>query len=152
MTSLPRFIYRGLRYQEISSGCVLIPKSQRPFLAPVRLPNILPFNLGENVEHAVREHQWVEKSDSTGKLEPLFETSGVSATPHYHRALHYAGNKVLVKIDTSLFSAFGIRAHRVEDYVPKKLICVPEDDEIILVCEESHPFPKEIIQEIVRLA
>ena len=152
MKKFPRYIYRGLRHEEIIAGCVLIPKAQRPFLAHPRLPITLPFNLGENLEHAVREHQWVEKEETSGELKPLFETSGVSTTPHYYRAMHYAKNKVIVKIDTIVFEMVGILAYVVSDYIDRDRICVPEDDEIILVCGKENPFPKKIVAEIVLLS
>lgn len=151
ITKLPRCLYRALRREEISAGCVPIPKSQHPFIAHPKLPNILPFDLGEHVEHAVRDHQWVEKDAASGGLKPLHETSGVSTTPHYGRALHYARNKVIIRIDTALFESHHILAYSVGDNVDQELICVPEDDEIILVCENGCQFPKEVILEIIKL-
>jgi len=106
-----------------------------------KLPINLPFVLGERVEHAVREHQW----------EGQYETSGISTTPHFHRAVHYASHKIVVKIDTSLFGVHGILTRSVTDYVDEAFICVPEDEEIILVCEHGYVFPKEIIAEITKL-
>jgi hypothetical protein len=141
MKELPRYIYRGLRHEEIDAGYILIPKAQRPFLAHPRLPINLPHILGQRVEHAVREHQW----------ESQYETSGISTTPHFHRAVHYARHKIVVKIDASLFGAHGILTHSVTDYVDEAFICVPEDEEIILVCKNGYVFPKEIIAEITRL-
>lgn len=148
MNNLPRYLYRALRPAEISAGYVLIPKAQKPFLAHPRLPQILAWNLGEKPEHAVREHQW----DKPGNQ---YETSGVSTTPHFHRARYYAeycdptrmivATKFIATIDATIFGALGICAHRVADYVPSSLISVPEDDEIILVCPAAPHFPKELI-------
>jgi hypothetical protein len=61
---LPRYLYRALRPAEIAAGNVLIPKAQKPFLADARLPQALPFNLGERTEHALREHQWDKPGSS----------------------------------------------------------------------------------------
>jgi hypothetical protein len=141
MKELPRYIYRGLRREEVDAGCTLIPKAQRAFLAQAKLPNVLPFILGERVEHAVREHQWEGK----------YETSGISTTPHFHRAVYYARHKIVVKIDTSSFVKHGILTYSVAENVNETLICVPEDEEIVLVCQKGYMFPKEIISEIIKL-
>jgi hypothetical protein len=146
MKKLPRYLYRGLRHEEIDAGCVLIPKAQRPFLAQARLPINLPFVLGERVEHAVREHQQVKKDKATGEEKPLHKTSGVSTTPHFQRAVqNYGRDGVIVKIDTSFFETHGISAHAVADFVDEPFICAPEDEEIILVCKKGYKFPNEII-------
>ena len=63
-------LFRALRGEEISAGHVLIPKSQAPFRAHPRLPNVLPFNLGERGEHAVKDHQWDGKFPTRGDLTP----------------------------------------------------------------------------------
>ena len=138
---LPEILYRALRPAEIEAGCVLIPKAQKPFVAHPRLHQVLPFDLGLRVEHAVREHQW----------EGQFETSGVSTTPHLSRARHYAKHKTIVEIDTSRFAACGITFHRVSDHVDGRLICVPEDDEIILTHQGDTWFPKSVIKAVLRL-
>ena len=153
MKELPRYLYRGLRHEEIDAGCILIPKAHRAFLAQARLPINLPFVLGERVEHAVREHQWVEKDKTSGERKPLHKTSGVSTTPHFQRAVqNYGRDGVIVKIDTSLFETHGVLAHAVADFVDERFICAPEDEEIILVCDKGYEFPKEIIVEVKPLA
>jgi hypothetical protein len=141
MKNLPRHVYRGLRPEEIDAGCILIPKSQRSFVAHPRLPLSLPFILGERPEHAVREHQWESK----------FETSGISTTPHFKRAAHYANGEIIVKIDTSLLEAHEICIYPVADYVDRQFICVPEDEEIILVFKDGCVFPREIIIETIMM-
>jgi hypothetical protein len=136
------FLYRALRPDEISRG-VLIPKSCGPFVAEPQLPQVLPFTLGEGPEHAVRAHQW----------EGRYPTSGVSTTPHLERAEHYAqGHRRIAKIAVARLAQFHVHTFRVADYVEASLICVPEDDEVILVCPETENFPVEIIIDIFALS
>ena len=47
--NLPRYLYRALRPEEITAGNVLIPKAQKPFLEPARLPQISPLKLGDSL-------------------------------------------------------------------------------------------------------
>jgi hypothetical protein len=106
-------LYRALRDVEIKAGCVLIPKSQAPFRALPRLPQMLPFTLGQREEHAVRQHQW------NGK----YLTRGVSCTTEWSVVLRYAAKKkIIVCIDESKCDWFGIRRYRVRDHVPLQLI------------------------------
>jgi hypothetical protein len=136
------FLYRALRPEEISRG-VLIPKSCGPFVAEPRLPQVLPFTLGKRPEHAVRAHQW----------EGRYPTSGVSTTPHLKRAEHYAkGNRTIAKIEVARLAQFHVQTFRVSDYVDPSLNCVPEDDEVILVCPETESFPVEIVIDIFALS
>ena len=51
------YLYRALRKEEIEAGNVLIPRNQEAFKAHPRLPFTLPVKLGEQVEHAIRDHQ-----------------------------------------------------------------------------------------------
>jgi hypothetical protein len=135
-----RYLYRALRPEEISRR-LLIPKSQEKFLALPRLgiDTHLPFILGENAEHAVRQHQWQQHG---------FDTRGVSTTPHLARARHYARKyRVIAVIDRTLFSALGIDEFVVNDCLaryPRDIACI-EDDEVILVSQEAGPLPAAII-------
>lgn len=83
-----------------------------------------------------------------------FETSGISTTPHLHRAQHYAtthNNNIIVTINTAMFDDLGICAHRVADCVDSSLISIPEDDEIILVYPDGHEFPPGLIVSVTVL-
>jgi hypothetical protein len=132
------FLYRALHPDEISR-CVLIPKSCGPFVAEPRLPLVLPFSIGERTEHAVREHH------SVGQ----YPTSGVSTTPHLKRAEHYAQqHRTIAKIAVGRLVQFHVLTFCVCDYVDASLICVPEDDEVVLVCPDTECFSKEIIADI----
>ena len=136
------FLYRALRPEEISRG-VLIPKACGPFFAHPMLPQVLPFTLGERPEHAVRADQW----------EGRHPTSGVSTTPHLKRAEHYAQHhRRIARIAVASLAEFHVQRFCVADYVDESLICVPEDDEVILVCPDVESFPVEIISEIFELS
>ena len=131
------FLYRALRPEEISRG-VLIPKACGPFLADPMLPLVLPFTLGKRPEHAVRAHQW----------EGRHPTSGISTTPHLERAKHYAQrHRMISRISVARLAEYQFQTFCVADYVDESLICVPEDDEVILVCPDVESFPAEIISE-----
>jgi hypothetical protein len=137
MTDTP-FLYRALRPEEISRGA-LIPKACGPFLADPMLPLVLPFTLGKRPDHAVRAHQW----------EGRYPTSGISTSPHLERAKHYAQHhRMIARISVARLAEYQVQTFRVADYVDKSLICVPEDDEVILVCPDVENLPVGIISEI----
>jgi hypothetical protein len=142
-----RYLYRALRIEEIEAGYVLIPKSNGPFRAGPRLgiDTRLPFILGPTTENAVRQHQWGQKG---------FPTSGVSTTPHYHRAEFYAQkHRIVLRIDRSLLEQYGIAEFEVREYLKtySKDIAVPEDDEIIIVKNDGSMFPQEIIDRVIKI-
>ena len=139
-------LYRALRVEEIEAGYVLIPKGQGPFLALPRLgiDTRLPFVLGATEEHAVKQHQMGE----------IFQTSGISTTPHLERAKYYAKtHRVIVKISRQRLAQLGIREYVVEEVLQpfSADILVPEDDEVILAHDTDGPFPKELIDEVINL-
>jgi len=136
------WLFRGVRHAEIDAGYRLIPKAQRPFLDDAQLPLTFPLSFGPSVEHAVRNHQ--RDSD-------LNQTRGVSTTPHFERAVHYARCGVVVRIDVEAASRLGILLHRVADHVPPQGRTHPEDDEVILVSSVDGEFPAEIIAEVIRV-
>jgi hypothetical protein len=136
------FLFRALRPEEISGG-VFIPRSCGPFVDEPRLPQILPFTLGKRREHAVRAQQWDSKK---------YPTSGVSTTPHLKRAKYYGQNhRTIAKIAVDRLDQFRVQMFRVSEHIHSSQICVPEDDEVILVCPDAECFPKEIIADIFEL-
>ena len=140
-------LYRALRTEEIAAGNLLIPKGQGPFSENPRLgiDTRLPFVLGPTDEHAVRQHQWQQNG---------FPTKGISTTPHFERACMYAKSKrIIAVIDRQLFTEYGIREYHVNAVLgafPED-IAFPEDDEVIIVCENDGPLPREIIIDIINL-
>ncbi len=129
-------LYRALRPDEIASGCILIPKSIKPFKAHPRLPIVLPFVLDEREEHAVRDHQ----------LNGLYITRGVSCTTNWRVALRYAqSSRVIAAIDNGALEQNGIRRITIREVIHAELIEHPEDDECVLVSETNGPLPSGII-------
>jgi len=143
-----KYLYKALRKEEIDAGNILIPKLQGPFRSHPRLgiDTRFPFVLGETEEHAVRQHQWQRNG---------FPTSGVSTTPHFEIAkkVYAKRNRVIVKINCQLFSKYGIKEYVVKEYLGKfpEDIAAPEDDKIILAKEDGGSFPKEIIEEVIKI-
>lgn len=141
-----QFLYRALRSVEIEADNSLIPKESLEFKSdPIfGIDTTLPFKFYCE-ENAVRQHQWQQAG---------LPTRGISTTPFYARALFYAqSNKVIVKIDTSLFDDLGIITFDVNEVLGERPsdIAVPEDNEIILVYEKNGNFPSEIIAEVTKI-
>jgi hypothetical protein len=140
-----KYLYKALRKEEIDAGNILIPKSQGPFRSDPRfgIDMRFPIEFGSET-NAVRQHQWQRNG---------FPTSGVSTTPHFDRAKVYARDDVIVKINRQLFSKYGIKEYVVKEYLEKfpEDIAAPEDDEIILVKGDGGQFPKEIIEEVIKI-
>jgi hypothetical protein len=129
-------LYRALRDVEIANGNILIPKSTEPFLANPRLPNVLPFRLGEHEEHAIREHQ----------LNGQYPTRGISCTREWSVAVQYAQqNRVIASIDEDKCKNKGIKLYDVSAAMQMCLIEKPQDQEIILVWHHDGAFPSDIV-------
>jgi len=96
---------------------------------------------GESDVNAVLRHQIDQHAG--------FPTAGVSTTPFYDRAEHYATHGhsgqpgYVLKIDCELLSHYGVRTYRVRGVVPAPSI--PEDDEVILVAEDGGSLPAAIV-------
>jgi hypothetical protein len=141
-----QFLYRALREEEINSEFILIPKNTDEFKSDPRFGIDMKFPIKFYCEeNAVRQHQWQQNG---------FPTRGISTTPLLERAKFYAQkNKIIVKIDTSLFSELGIKTYDVNKILGfrESDIAVPEDNEIILVYEKDGKFPSEIIVETIKI-
>jgi len=147
MQKIP-YLYRALRQEEIKAGYLLITKEQGT-------DQTLPFpSLEESQEE---NHPELFKEGKTNKSiwqKNGLPKEGVSTTPYYERALHYAQkNKVIVRINKSLLRDYEIEEYRVADHLkdPEKQISRPEDDEIIVVYNNGKKLPKQIIVGIIRI-
>lgn len=141
MTSRNEFLYRALRIEEINAGNLLLPKEQRIFQdwPQLGLDTTLPFILGPTEEYAAYHHQLGQK------------TSGVSTTPIFEIAKFYAHeNKIIVKISRDLLQDFNIKEIVVSEKCP--IVIKPEDQEVILIKLDDKPWPKEIIQEVIKIS
>ena len=80
-------------------------------------------------------------------------TSGVSTTPIFDRAVHYATHGgchptgYVYKIDTALLKAHGVTPYPVDQHAVKPAI--PEDEEVILVASDFGALPDDIIVEVI---
>ena len=147
MQKIP-YLYRALRQEEIKAGYILITKEQGTD-HPLPLPNF--------ERPPEEDHPELFKDGTTNKSlwqKHGLPKEGVSTTPSYERALHYAKkNKVIVRINKSLLPDYEIEEYRVADHLkdPEKNISRPEDDEIILVYKNGKQLPKQIIVGIIRI-
>jgi hypothetical protein len=150
---LPRYLYRALNPTEIAAGNVLIPKARNLYQAKPILPLELPLDLVENPRNARQRHQY----DSH-----RYPTSYVSTTPLLERAKHYAlysdptagivvATRIIAKIDTATFDAFGIIARPTVAEFALFQISKPEDREILLEYRDGHEFPTGIIAGFINL-
>jgi hypothetical protein len=143
-----QYLFRALRKIEIEENNILIPKQNNTNefkAAPVfGIDMTFPIDLG-STRNAVRQHQWNQNG---------LPTRGISTTPSYERSLFYAQtNRIIVKIDTSLFEKFNIKTYDVNEILGLRTsdIAVPEDNEIIITYDKEGAFPKEIIAEIIEI-
>ena len=153
-----RYLFRGVsRHQYFEQDSGLRPKQIGEFKHVFRMGEIVNKRtgrslrmgegavMGENESNPVLRHQ----IDPEGS-----PTSGISTTPHYHRAEHYATHGYsqdgcILKINRDLFEQYGIREFVVKDFVPRPSI--PEDDEIILVAKNGGVLPVGILVEVVEV-
>lgn len=102
---------------------------------------------GESETNAVVRHQLNQEG---------FPTSGISTTPHFHRAEFYARGRsgvsdgVVYKIERKKCRELGVKVFVVADYVRSPSI--PEDDEIILVAQDGEELPPEIIVQVIPIS
>lgn len=153
MNDKSRYLYRGVGIEFFDkTGGKLIPKVTTSFIYAFKYGD--PSNkygsgttYGTSATNAVIRHQLNQDG---------FPTSGVSTTPHIHRAQYYAthGGKYkfgyLFKINRDLLEVNNVSEFAVADYVRQP--SVPEDEEVILVHRDFGNLPDEIIAEIIRFA
>lgn len=144
------YLYRGV------SACMHNSTAGR--LCPKKLgPFTYAFHYGEGIKYgsgakygsaetnAVIRHQLNQEG---------FPTSGVSTTPLFDRAKHYALSKsnlagYVYKIDRSILRQCGVREFVVAESAT--FPSVPEDQEVILVASDSGELPPEIVIEIIQV-
>ncbi len=100
---------------------------------------------GSSENNAVIRHQLNQEG---------FPTSGVSTTPLFDRAKHYALGKssstgYIYKIDRSILHRFGINEFIVANFA--HFPSIPEDQEVILVSSDHGEMPPEIVIEIIEV-
>ena len=140
------FLYRGaseLHYKKTNGK--LIPKLSESFSSFVQTGQEYA-QAGSGIVAGLSASNEVVKREYKQKG---FSTSGISTTPHLHRARFYAthGGKFssgyIYKIDRSLLHKYKVLEYVVSDIIP--FPSVPEDEEVILVADDYSAIPDEII-------
>lgn len=128
-----RILYRGVSLEQHGAGSGLSSRSSETFELMFRIGDLgLKFDMGavfgSSATNAVIAHQ-IDSSH--------YPTRGISTTPHFDRARHYALNGgrremgMVYHIDASTLSQSHVSVYVVSDYAREPN--VPEDDEVILV-------------------
>ena len=134
------------------------PKMHAAFDGRLRPKDHMPFTRSPVWDHAEWDNAFWGECEANAVVEHQqhqagHPTSGVSFTPHRHRAQYYAmsggsaSRGYIYVVHTAFLSAYGVTAHVVNAVVPKP--SVPEDDEVILVARDFGPLPREIIVEVL---
>jgi len=143
------YLYRGLSksmFQE-AKGQVLPKEIGKPFEEVIVFDGRFTYNgdarFGESGQNSILMHQ-----DDSSKP----PGSGISTTPHFERARHYAthGNSVqgvVIVIDRHRLADCGITAFVIADKIssPK----CPEDDEVLLLAADLGALPQEVIFDVI---
>jgi hypothetical protein len=142
------FLYRGVSEKlYCANGGLLKPKAQGPFE--------YTFQFGE------RGHVWGDGSvwgpSSINAVirhqrgQEGFPTSGISTTPHLHRAAVYArGRDGRAHGYVYEISRQALELHGVSQFVVAQFCkpSIPEDDEVILVTDGSH-LPPAVVTKVI---
>ena len=127
----------------------------------LRPKNFLPFAREPSWDSASWDDSAWGESEINGVVEHQLDqaglpTSGISTTPHIHRAHFYAthGGKFatgyIYVIDRGKLDALRVRAFAVNELLNHP--SVPEDDEVILVAEDQGVLPPDIVVEVRKVA
>jgi len=128
-------LYRGLRRDEIDAGMMIIPKGRDDFRSGFKFPICFPISL-DSAENALRNHM----DDSNNP-----RSRGVSFTTNFNTAANSFGVEgVIVEVDENRLKEYGITKYTKDD-LHSNYVKYPAEEEVVLVMEESGPFPKEII-------
>jgi hypothetical protein len=160
----PRYLYRGEseRLFNAHEG-LLIPKIPgKPFHDYARMGQ--PWTAcgtgvqcGDGAANEIVRHEFAGKHKPLEDLGWNFGTSGVSTTPHYERARHYAthggtaSSGYIYKLDRDKLRDYGVVEYVVANVKPVESISFPEDEEVILVANDYGELPKEIVLSVERV-
>jgi hypothetical protein len=149
-----RYLYRGENEEmRRCSGGVLSPKViKQPFYFVFKANGSIKADgsatSGPSEKNAVYGHQLSSKK---------FPTSGISTTPVFQRAQHWAtkGGQpdvlgYVFKIDRELAKGIGVKEYIVSEWVENPNI--PEDEEVILVAQDMGNLPRDVVVEIIQVS
>ncbi len=139
-----KYLYRGLREEEVDAGFKLIPRGIQTFedlkLASATTITSLDTKL-ENLGPILTVSDHINE----------YPTSGISTSTDIDVAKRYAyKSKYIVKINREKAKSLGIKEIIVKKILPLGVIKKPEDEEVILT-SETGLFPSEIIEEHKKL-
>lgn len=136
-----KYLYRGLREEEVAEGIKLIPKGIQTFKdVKLVIANASGYYDFENIGPVVTIENHIKG----------LPTAGISVSTNKKIAIAYAlfspiGKQYVVTIDREKTRLFGITEIVVKEILPLWVIEKPDDDEVILV-SETGIFPKDIIE------
>lgn len=146
------YLYRGInvqQYQSLIRTCTLQPQGHEFALVIYHdgtFKHDGSFTFGKSQQNAVAAHQ----TNSN-----IHKTSGISTTPHLHRAIYYALNGYQNSIGYILsFNRYKLIENKIElfivkDYVPNPTIA--ENDEVIIRAKNDSAINLSIIESIKRI-
>jgi len=144
--SRSKYLYRGLRKEEVDAGMILVPKGIQTF-EDLKLitANAGGFYEPRNLGPILRVSRHIEGDKS----------SGVSTSTNREVAISYAlssppGKQYVVVINREKARLLGIREIVVKEILPLWVIQKPDDEEVILV-SDTGVFPKEIIERVDKI-
>lgn len=143
------YLYRGVNpdFYQRTNG-LLLPKTNNGFEYVFKHDGTIKYD--GSAKYVTCEHNAVLRHELR---QEGFPTSGISTTPHLHRAMYYAFSEqkyteaFVYKIDRKLLSEHGVKEYVVSEYLPHP--SVPEDNEAILVAQDFGQLPTSIIVEIL---
>lgn len=145
------YLYRGVNpdfYQKTNG--LLLPKTNEVFEYVFKHDGAITYD--GSAKYGTCEHNAALRHELK---QEAFPTSGISTTPHLHRAMYYAFDKqkyteaFVYKIDRKLLSEYGVKEYVISEYLPHP--SVPDDNEVILVAQDFGQLPTSIIVEILKV-
>lgn len=141
-----KYLYRGLREEEVDAGIRLIPKKIQTY-EDLKLfaANASGFYESRNLGATLILHDQINGS----------ETSGVSTSTDIGIAFGYAlsspaNKQYIVVISRERVKLLGISEHIIKEKFPICTIPKPDDEEVILI-SETGIFPEEIIEKAYKI-
>jgi hypothetical protein len=147
-----RYLYRGVNQKMYQSSKGLLRPKQttcaftKTYKADGSIKADGGATAGPSIQNAVLGHQLNSEN---------FPTSGISTTPIFERAKHYATNEgrcsigYVFMLDRELFRTFKVKEYVVSEWVQHPTI--PEDNEVILVAENLAELPLEVVVDIIEV-
>jgi hypothetical protein len=148
---MPDYLYRGVcEKMYVADAGTVRPRQQGPFESGFNLDDGHYLDEGLTFDSSVNNSVIKHQKDSR-----RYPTSGISTTPLFECARHYAltdgseSKGYVFKIDRSRLAAHGVQEFVVADYAAARI--APAEMEVILVCENGGALPTEVIADVVEV-